>query len=60
MVEIWNNLEIWATEILGWYKQSLLGDSCGSSIDQNVDRNVNFLACPYEFSGGNENSWELD
>jgi hypothetical protein len=45
-----------AREALEWCKQSLMGDSGGSSDDQNANTNADSKDCTHEVSDGNKDS----
>jgi hypothetical protein len=49
-------LEILARVSLEHYKQSSMGDSNGSSEDQNADRKADQKDCAHEVSNGNKDS----
>jgi hypothetical protein len=48
--DFWNILEKWAGEC---YKQRLTGNSCGSSEDQNANKNADRKDYAHEISDGN-------
>jgi hypothetical protein len=55
----WKSLDIWATESLGCYKQSLIGKSGGSLGDQNANRNADSKDYAHEVLGGSKDSVEI-
>jgi hypothetical protein len=50
----WKHLNMQGREALKCCTQCLIDDSCGSSEDQNAQRNADSKDCPYKVSDGNE------
>jgi hypothetical protein len=53
---IWKSLEKGDRESLECCKQSLMGNSSGSSEDQSANRNTDSKDCAHEVSDGNKDS----